>query len=79
LHSRQEILIHTKIRQGRQGHWKSWEIRINLDYSRVEANPPHPNIKVEEVVHEAVVNYREGAYNEADVVRSDRPKGKKCR
>ncbi|MGB3862706.1 MAG: hypothetical protein WA915_11520 [Candidatus Aminicenantaceae bacterium] len=31
----------------------------NLDYSRVEANPPHPNIKVEAVAHEAVVNYRE--------------------
>jgi len=28
-----------------------------LDYSRVEANPPHPYIKVEAVAHEAVVNY----------------------
>ncbi len=26
--------------------------KINLDYSRVEANPPHPDIKVEEVAHE---------------------------
>ncbi len=25
---------------------------INLDYSRTEANPPHPNNKVEEVAHE---------------------------
>ena len=32
-----------------------------LDDSRVEANPPHPNIKVEVVAHEAVVNYREWA------------------
>ena len=31
----------------------------NLDYSRTEANPPHPYNKVEEVAHEAVVNYRE--------------------
>jgi hypothetical protein len=30
-----------------------------MDNSRTEANPPHPNIKVEEVAHEAVVNYRE--------------------
>jgi len=29
-----------------------------MDYSRTEANPPHPNIKVEEVAHEAVVDYR---------------------
>ncbi len=38
----------------------------------------------EEVAHEAVVNYREPTqpnpgYNEADAVRSVRPKGKKCR
>jgi hypothetical protein len=33
----------------------------NLDYSRVEANPPHPFTKVEAVAHEAVVNYREWA------------------
>ena len=32
-----------------------------MDYSRAEANPPHPNIKVEEVAHEAVVIYREWA------------------
>jgi hypothetical protein len=32
-----------------------------LDYSRVEANPPHPFTKVEAVAHEAVVNYREWA------------------
>ena len=34
-----------------------------LDYSRVEANPPHPSFKVdEEVACEAsVVNYREQA------------------
>ncbi|GAG39244.1 unnamed protein product [marine sediment metagenome] len=31
----------------------------NLDYSRVEANPTHPNNKVKEVAHGAVVNYRE--------------------
>ncbi|MGB3862183.1 MAG: hypothetical protein WA915_08855 [Candidatus Aminicenantaceae bacterium] len=30
-----------------------------MDCSRVDANPPHPNIKVEAVAHEAVVNYRE--------------------
>ena len=56
----------------------------NLDYSRVEANPPHPYIRVEEVAHEAVVNYRKPTqpnpgYNEADVVRSARTKCKKCR
>ncbi|MGB6864830.1 MAG: hypothetical protein WBE11_04005 [Candidatus Aminicenantaceae bacterium] len=55
-----------------------------MDYSRVEANPPHPFTKVEEVAHEAVVNYREPSqpnpgYNEADVVRSARTKCKKCR
>jgi hypothetical protein len=32
-----------------------------MDYSRTEANPPHPNKNVEEVAHEAVVNYREWA------------------
>jgi hypothetical protein len=32
---------------------------INLDYSRTEANPPHPNNKVEEVAYEVVVNYYE--------------------
>jgi hypothetical protein len=32
-----------------------------MDYSRTEANPPHPYNKVEEVVHETVVNYREWA------------------
>jgi len=36
-----------------------------MDYSRVEANPPHPNYKVEAVAHEAVVNYREGATTKA--------------
>jgi hypothetical protein len=40
---------------------------INLDYSRTEANPPHPNNNVEEVAHEVWA------------VRSVRPKGKKCR
>ncbi len=59
-------------------------ISINLDYSRVEANPPHPYKKVEAVAHEAVVNYREPTqpnpgYNEGFVVRSARPKGKECR
>ena len=49
--------------------------RLILDYSRVEANPPHPNIKVEAVAHEAVVYYREPSqpnpgYNEGFVVRS---------
>jgi len=29
-------------------------LRFSLDYSRVEANPPHPNNKVEEAAHEAV-------------------------
>jgi hypothetical protein len=29
-----------------------------MDYSRTEANPPHPYNKVEEVAHGAVVNYR---------------------
>jgi hypothetical protein len=38
---------------------------INLDYSRVEANPPHPFTKVEAVAHEAVVNYREWATTKA--------------
>jgi hypothetical protein len=32
-----------------------------MDYSRTEANPPHPYNKVEEVAHETVVNYREWA------------------
>ncbi len=46
-----------------------------LDYSRVEANTPHPNIKVEEVAHDAVVIYSEPSqpnpgYNEDFVVRS---------
>ncbi len=36
-----------------------------LDYLRVEANPPHLNIKVEEVAHEAVVNYRKWATTKA--------------
>jgi hypothetical protein len=36
-----------------------------MDYSRVEANPPHPNIRVEAVAHEAVVNYREWATTKA--------------
>ncbi|MGB3861812.1 MAG: hypothetical protein WA915_06985 [Candidatus Aminicenantaceae bacterium] len=31
----------------------------DLNYSRVEANPPHPNNKVEAVAHEAVVIYCE--------------------
>jgi len=48
-----------------------------MDYSRTEANPPHPYIKVA-VAHEAVVNYREPSqpnpgYNEADAVRLVRP------
>ncbi len=34
---------------------------MRLDYSRTEANPTHPNIKVEEVAHEDVVNYFEWA------------------
>jgi hypothetical protein len=34
---------------------------LNLDYSRVEANPPHPFTKVKAVAHEAVVIYREWA------------------
>jgi hypothetical protein len=29
-----------------------------MDYSRTEANPPHPNNNVEEVTNEVVVNYR---------------------
>ncbi len=48
-----------------------------LEYSRVEANPPHPYIKVEEAAHEAVVNYREPT--QPNPVRSARPKGKECR
>ena len=51
---------------------------ISLDYSRVEANPPHPYNKVEAVAHEAVVNYCKPTqpnpgYNEGSVVRSARP------
>jgi hypothetical protein len=34
---------------------------IILNYSRAEANPPHPFTKVEAVAHEDVVFYREGA------------------
>jgi hypothetical protein len=30
-----------------------------VDYSRAEANPPHPFTKVEAVAHEDVVNYLE--------------------
>ncbi|MGB6338798.1 MAG: hypothetical protein WBF32_03410, partial [Candidatus Aminicenantaceae bacterium] len=58
-----------------KNHLKSVNLTfISLDYSRTEANPPHPYNKVEEVAHEAVVNYREPTqpnpgYNEADVVR----------
>jgi len=36
-----------------------------MDYSRVEANPPHSNIRVEAVAHEAVVNYRKWAITKA--------------
>ena len=32
-----------------------------MDYSRVEANPPHPYIKVEASVHEDVVVHFEWA------------------
>ena len=47
----------------------------SLDYSRVEANPPHPNNKVEEAAHEAVDVYCEPTQpnpgcNETDAVRS---------
>jgi hypothetical protein len=46
-----------------------------MDYSRTEATPPHPYIKVKEVAHEVVVNYYEPtqpnpSYNEADAVRN---------
>ena len=46
-----------------------------MDYSRVEANPPQPYIKVEAVAYEVVVNYREPSqpnpgYNEDFVVNS---------
>jgi len=37
----------------------------SLDYSRAEANPPHPFTKVEAVAHEAVVNYRKRATTKA--------------
>ncbi|MGB3863243.1 MAG: hypothetical protein WA915_14280 [Candidatus Aminicenantaceae bacterium] len=55
-----------------------------MDYSRTEANPPHPYNKVEEVAHEAVVNYREPTqpnpgYTDADAMRSVRLEGKRCR
>jgi hypothetical protein len=30
-----------------------------MDYSRTEANPPHPFTKVEALVYEDVVNYLE--------------------
>ncbi|MFC2164917.1 hypothetical protein ACFLT2_07975 [Acidobacteriota bacterium] len=33
----------------------------NLDYSRVEANPPHPHSRVEEAACEGVVFYVEQA------------------
>jgi hypothetical protein len=36
-----------------------------MDYSRVKANPPHPNIRVEAVAHEAVVSYCEWATTKA--------------
>jgi hypothetical protein len=36
-----------------------------MDYSRTEANPPRPNIKVEEVAHEVVLNYYEWAAKKA--------------
>jgi len=49
-----------------------------LGHSRAEANPPHPNIKVEASVHEDVVVHFEPTQpnpnrNEADAVRSARP------
>jgi len=40
-------------------------LRYNLDYSRVEANPPHPYNKVEAVAHEVVVIYYEWATTKA--------------
>ncbi len=46
---------------------------FNLDYSQVEATPPHPNIKVEVVAYEAAVYYCETRHNEADAVRSACP------
>jgi len=37
---------------------KSWHFATkNLDYSRVKANPPHPNIKVEEVADDIDIFY----------------------
>ena len=36
-----------------------------MDYSRVEANPPHPFTKVEAVAHEDVVYYLEWATTKA--------------
>jgi len=39
--------------------------KVILDYLRVEANPPHPYIKVEAVAHEDVVNYLEWATTKA--------------
>jgi hypothetical protein len=38
---------------------------FGLTYSGVEANPPHPEIKVEAVAHEAVVIYCEWATTKA--------------
>ena len=39
--------------------------QLILDYSRAEANPPHPFKKVEAVAHEDVVDYLEGATTKA--------------
>jgi ribosomal protein S17E len=54
-----------------------------MDYSRTEANPPHPFKKVMKVAHEVIENYYEPTqpnpgYNEADAVRSVRLKSKRC-
>jgi hypothetical protein len=37
----------------------------HMNYSRVEANPPHPFTNVEAMASEAVVNYREEATTKA--------------
>jgi hypothetical protein len=36
-----------------------------MNYSRADANPPHPFTNVEAVAPEAVVNYREGVTTKA--------------
>jgi hypothetical protein len=55
-----------------------YPVRFYLDYSRVEANPPHPNNKVEASAHEDVVLHFEWAAAK-QMWRDQLAESKKCR